>query len=62
MMDVFDRVLSTVGGVAAVMLFSEYAHMDWQLTLQSMRDATLGAMWTPEIHFEQSPWFASAMR
>jgi hypothetical protein len=45
-MEWFDRVLSVVVGFVGVILTSEFVHVDWQLVLASVRDATTGR-WMP---------------
>lgn len=50
-MDWFDRVLSVVAGFAGVILMSEFMHLDWQLVLASVRDATSGR-WVPTFNMD----------
>ena len=42
MRELFGNVLSVAAGFAIIMLFSHIYHVDWQLMLMSIRDATQG--------------------
>lgn len=51
MLNWFERLLSVTAGVAAVIVFSNMVELDWQLVLQSVRDATQGR-WVPEFQVD----------
>ncbi len=51
MLNWFERLLSVAAGVAALIMFSNLAELDWQLVLISLRDATHGG-WVPEFRVD----------
>jgi hypothetical protein len=50
-MNTLDNILKVAGGFVLIMICAPLAHLDWQLMIQSMRDATLGA-WVPELNLD----------